>query len=68
MEVRKWLSLPWNCRTRFFLHGDNPPRLFVRDLRLAAAIHWYARDEVSMEKAALIVDLDRNDFLEALTV
>ncbi len=44
------------------------PRLFLRELRLAAAIHWYARGEVSMEKAALIADLDRNDFLEALAV
>jgi predicted HTH domain antitoxin len=35
-------------------------------MRLAAAIHWYARSEISMEKAALIADMDRSDFLTAL--
>jgi len=58
------LELP----NEFFSSRGQPPRLFVRDLRLAAAIHWYARGEISMEKAALIADLDRNDFLEALAV
>ena len=36
-----------------------PPPEFGRRLRLAAAIHWYARGEMSMEKAALIAGLDR---------
>lgn len=35
-------------------------------LRLAAAIHWYQRGEVSQEKAARIAGLDRTDFLQAL--
>ncbi len=43
-----------------------PPAEFIQRMRLAAAIHWYARAEVSMEKAALIAGLDRVDFLEAL--
>ena len=43
-----------------------PPTEFARRMRLAAAIHWYARGEVSMEKAALIAGLDRADFLAAL--
>ncbi len=43
-----------------------PPREFVKQLRLAAAIHWYTRGEVSMEKGAIIAGLDRVDFLEAL--
>lgn len=42
------------------------PAEFVRDLRLAAAIHWYARGEISQEKAAQIAELDRTDFLLAL--
>lgn len=33
---------------------------------LAAAIHWYERDEISQEKAAQIAGLDRLDFLSAL--
>ncbi len=43
-----------------------PPSEFGRRLQLAAAIHWYARGEMSMEKAALIAGLDRADFLAAL--
>jgi predicted HTH domain antitoxin len=39
------------------------PDEFVRELRLAAAIHWYSRGEISQEKAAQIADLDRTDFL-----
>jgi len=42
------------------------PREFAEELRLAAAIHWYARGEVSQEKAAQIAGLDRTDFLMAL--
>lgn len=36
---------------------------FARELRLAAAIHWYERGEISQEKAAAIAELDRTDFL-----
>lgn len=42
------------------------PEELGRELRLAAAIHWYQRGEVSQEKAALIAGLDRTDFLMAL--
>jgi predicted HTH domain antitoxin len=42
------------------------PDEFVREMRLAAAIHWYGRGEVSQEKAAQIAGLDRTDFLLAL--
>lgn len=42
------------------------PMEFAAELRLAAAIHWYARGEVSQEKAAQIAGLDRTDFLMAL--
>ncbi|OLE54695.1 MAG: hypothetical protein AUG51_07000 [Acidobacteria bacterium 13_1_20CM_3_53_8] len=42
------------------------PDEFARDLRLAAAIHWYERGEISQEKAAGIAGLDRTDFLLAL--
>jgi predicted HTH domain antitoxin len=35
-------------------------------LRLAAAIHWYQRGQISQEKAAQIAGLDRTDFLLAL--
>ena len=42
------------------------PEEFVRELRLAAAIHWYERGEISQEKAAYVAGLDRTDFLLAL--
>ena len=42
------------------------PEEFARDLRLAAAIHWYERGDVSQEKAARIAGMDRTDFLAAL--
>jgi len=42
------------------------PEEFAQEMRLAAAIHWYSRSEVSQEKAAAIAGLDRTDFLAAL--
>ena len=42
------------------------PSEFGREMRLAAAIHWYSRGEISQEKAALIAGLDRTDFLAAV--
>ena len=42
------------------------PEEFGRELRLAAAIHWYQRGEISQEKVAGIAGLDRTDFLSAL--
>ncbi|HEY2976266.1 MAG TPA: UPF0175 family protein [Pyrinomonadaceae bacterium] len=42
------------------------PEEFAQEMRLAAAIHWYERGEVSQEKAAQIAGMDRTDFLLAL--
>ena len=42
------------------------PEEFVREMRLAAAIHWYTRGKISQEQAAQIAGLDRTDFLLAL--
>ncbi len=42
------------------------PNEFGKELRLAAAIYWYQRTEISMERAAEVAGLDRVDFLDAL--
>ena len=42
------------------------PEEFSRELRIAAAIHWYRLGRISQEKAAGIAGLDRTDFLMAL--
>jgi predicted HTH domain antitoxin len=42
------------------------PDEFVRELRLAAAIHWYGKGEISQEKAASVAGVDRTDFPLAL--
>ncbi len=42
------------------------PDDFVRNMRLAAAIYWYQKGEISQEKAAQIAGLNRRDFLAAL--
>jgi predicted HTH domain antitoxin len=42
------------------------PDEFARELRLAAAVHWYSRGEISQEKAAEIAGLNRKEFLLAL--
>ncbi|MBD2277398.1 MAG: UPF0175 family protein [Dolichospermum sp. DEX189] len=43
------------------------PDDFVRDMRLAAAIFWYQKNEISQEKAAQIAGLNRRDFILALS-
>lgn len=43
------------------------PEGFVREMRLAAAIYWYARGEISQGKGAEIAGLSRRQFIEALS-
>jgi predicted HTH domain antitoxin len=40
------------------------PEEFGRELRLAAAIHWYQCGQISQEKAAQVAGLDRTDLLD----
>jgi predicted HTH domain antitoxin len=42
------------------------PEEFANEMRLAAAIHWYKRGDISQEKAAQVAGLDRTYFLLAL--
>ena len=43
------------------------PEAFVCALRLAAAMFWYGRSEVTMGTAAAIAGIDLRDFLTALS-
>jgi predicted HTH domain antitoxin len=45
---------------------DGSPEEFVQELRLAAAIFWYSRGEISQGKGAQIAGLSRRQFIEAL--
>ncbi len=42
------------------------PEEFARELRLAAAIHWYSRGLISQGKGAQIAGMDRRSFILAL--
>lgn len=44
----------------------SPPEEFARESRLAAAIHWYQRGEISGSKAAEIAGMTRLEFVETL--
>lgn len=43
------------------------PEEFVREMRLAAALFWYSRGEVSQGKAAEIAGMTRAAFIEELS-
>ncbi len=48
------------------LSMSRSPEEFAKAVRLAAAIYWYHRGEISQERAARIAGLDRTDFLLVL--
>jgi len=49
-----------------FKARHSSPEDFVQSMRLAAAIYWYQRTEISLGRAAQIAGLNHKDFLEAL--
>lgn len=60
-------TLTFDIPDELFSALRRSPRELARDLRLAAAIHWYRRGELSQEKAAALAGLDRTDFLMELS-
>ncbi|HLF95829.1 MAG TPA: UPF0175 family protein [Methylococcaceae bacterium] len=42
------------------------PAEFAREMRIAAAVQWYAQGRVSQGRAAEIADLCRAEFIEEL--
>jgi predicted HTH domain antitoxin len=55
-----------NLPEEVFSARRQPPEQFVQEMRLAAAMYWYSKGELSQEKAAQIAGLNRRDFLAAL--
>jgi predicted HTH domain antitoxin len=43
------------------------PYEVAREMRIAAAIHWYQQSEISMERAAETADMSRAEFLSELS-
>lgn len=43
-----------------------PPSEFVREIRIAAAMFWYSRGEISQSIGAAIAGVSRAEFLDAL--
>jgi predicted HTH domain antitoxin len=44
-----------------------PPKEFVQEMRLAAAVKWYELQLISQAKAAEIAGINRHAFLKALS-
>jgi predicted HTH domain antitoxin len=42
------------------------PHEVVREIRIAAACHWYQQSAISMERAAEVAGLSRREFLAEL--
>jgi predicted HTH domain antitoxin len=42
------------------------PAEFVREMRIAAAVQWYAQQQLSQEKAAELASLSRTEFIDEL--
>jgi predicted HTH domain antitoxin len=56
------LELPENIFSALRL----PPAEFAREMRIAAAVQWYAERRISQEKAAEIAGQSRAEFIDEL--
>ncbi|MBC6471675.1 MAG: UPF0175 family protein [Hormoscilla sp. GM102CHS1] len=45
------------------IRGTSPGE-FAREMRIAAAMYWYSRVEISQERAAQIAGLNRKEFMK----
>lgn len=60
-------KLSFELADEVFAARHGTPEAFVCALRLAAAMHWYGRGEISHERAAAIAGLTRAQLDDALT-
>jgi predicted HTH domain antitoxin len=64
--MMKTVQLTFELPTDVFSVFRQEPELFLREMRLAAAVKWYETEQVSQAKAAEIAGLSRAEFLAAL--
>lgn len=60
------LNVCFDLPVDIFAAVRRSPDEFAREMRLAAAMRWYARGEMSQERAAELAGLSRAAFLRAL--
>ena len=66
MPMMKTVQLTFELPTDVFSVFRQEPELFLREMRLAAAVKWYETEQVSQAKGAEIAGLSRAEFLAAL--
>lgn len=64
--MNETLPLTFELPTSLFSGLRQEPEVFLREMRLAAAIKWYETQQVSQAKAAEIAGISRAEFLTAL--
>jgi predicted HTH domain antitoxin len=59
-------NLSFDLPQEIFAAVRKSPEEFAREMRLAAAMRWYAHGEMSQERAAELAGMNRAEFLRAL--
>ena len=62
----KTADVSFDIPVETFVHRFQSVEEFTREMRLAAAVFWYQRAEISMERAAQVAGLNIRDFLMTL--
>ena len=60
-------TVPIEFPARLLAAHARTPAEFAREVRIAAAIHWYQQGELSQERAAEIAGMGRVEFLFELS-
>lgn len=59
-------KLSFDLPHEIFASVHKSPEEFAREMRLAAALRWYARGEMSQERAAALAGMNLPEFVRAL--